>query len=164
MKDLARALPEAKRINRGKSSISDLAEKAYSLGASRVVIVDQIKGNPSRLRFLNTSSRPPQWEKSVLLGGVALHREITRKRFPSVDSSIVAFSDESLALLAEALSRGFSLPIAEEARSLSDEELLAHDSILFLYIRGQKRAASFFLPDTGEEVGPRLYLRGIHEV
>ncbi len=96
--------------------------------------------------------------------GVALHREITKRRFPRVDSSVVAFSDEGLASFAEILSQGFSLPMAGEVKSLNDEELLAHDSVLFLNVRGKKRTASFFLPDTEEEVGPRLYLRDVHEV
>lgn len=161
LKDLCRVIPEAIKVNRGKSSIIDLSEKAIKLGASRLVIIDQIKGNPSRMRFFDVTKIPPEPNpRTVLFSGVALRREITEKRVPKVETIEVAFSDSSMRELSNLLGEGMGISVLEDP--IKTEELGKVDSDVVLFVHTNKRPAiSFFLTDPVEELGPRIYVKGV---
>ncbi len=54
--DFARSVPNSIRINRGKLSITEVAEKAIEENAEKVIIVDRWKGGTGKLRFFNVNS------------------------------------------------------------------------------------------------------------
>jgi len=49
--DLAHAIPHTIRINRGKSNLTTLAEKALERGAEKIIIVDRWKGNLGKIQL-----------------------------------------------------------------------------------------------------------------
>ncbi|PNV77891.1 MAG: hypothetical protein C0200_03875 [Thermoproteota archaeon] len=161
LKDLCRVIPGAVKVNRGKSSIMDLSEKAIRLGASRLVIIDQIKGNPSRMRFFDVTKTPPEPNpRAVLFSGVALRREITERRAPKVETIEVAFSDESIRELSNLLGEGMGISVL--GNPIRSEELgkVNSDVVLFVHLN-KKLTISFFLTDPVEELGPRIYVKGV---
>jgi hypothetical protein len=161
IKDLCRVIPGAIKVNRGKSSIIDLSERAIRLGASKLVIIDQIKGNPSRMRFFDVAKAPPEPNpRSILFSGVALRREITEKRVPKVETIEIAFSDDNMKELSNLLGEGMGISVLE--CPIKTEELGKVDSDVVLFVHLNKRPAiSFFLTDPVEELGPRIYIKGV---
>ena len=51
LNELAQAVPNAVKVNRGRSSLDELALKALKYGARYVVLFTDFHGNPSSMRF-----------------------------------------------------------------------------------------------------------------
>ncbi len=109
--DLARALPDAIRVNRGKSNIVELAEKARACEAKSVLIVGRgLHGNPGRLVFLAIMEDEFFFYPIIIsLAGVKLARELRIKVAP------VSFEKFSVAVLENASSaaKDFALSLSE---------------------------------------------------
>ena len=74
-KDLAKALPYSKYVNRGKGNVWDMVELALSQGFFRVLVVGETKGNPSIIRTIEVGDTP-RWGIQLYITGVRLCREI----------------------------------------------------------------------------------------
>lgn len=74
-RELANALIGGCYITRGKKGVLDLKGLALSLKASRLIVVQARKGNPSRLDFYDVTSRDVPLLGSLLVSGVKLVRE-----------------------------------------------------------------------------------------
>ena len=74
-RDLARALIRGYYVTRGKRRILDLKGLALSFKASRLIIVQAKRGNPSRLDFYDTTLKELPLLGSLLISGVKLVRE-----------------------------------------------------------------------------------------
>lgn len=74
-RDLAHALINGYYVTRGKKSILDLKGLALNLKASRLILIQAKKGNPSKLDFYDTTSREAPLLGSLLMSGVKLVRE-----------------------------------------------------------------------------------------
>ena len=72
-RDLERTLPTLKYIQRGKSSLTDIINE---YGKHRILVLDEIKGNPSRFRLYVDGLLKYQ----LLIRGVQLQREILGKK------------------------------------------------------------------------------------
>ena len=118
-KDLANALPNAMKINRGKLSISELAQRAYNLGADRVILVNRgARGNPGRILFLRVFEDKFQLLPLILkVKGVKLLREIPESApLASVKSACIIVPEgetSDLQHLGESLSDALNLHYLE---------------------------------------------------
>ncbi|MFN4045755.1 MAG: hypothetical protein ACK4H7_00240 [Acidilobaceae archaeon] len=77
VKDLASVMPGALRLTRGHKSLSDLAKEALFVGADRVIVICERRGNPGVIRVYEPLASPPALgEKAVfIVAGVRLARE-----------------------------------------------------------------------------------------
>ncbi|OYT28265.1 MAG: hypothetical protein B6U95_04485 [Thermofilum sp. ex4484_82] len=117
--ELARALPDAVRINRGKQNIINLAEKARLYEAKSVLIVGRgLYGNPGRVTFLSVlENRFFFYPLIITFSGVKLARE-QKAKIPSVSLekfSVVVKSSasEDARELALSISEALQLNYAE---------------------------------------------------
>ncbi len=60
IKELARGIPGAKSLTRGKQGFSEFCDSATNLGASGILLVGAFHGNPGRIGFLKFSGET--WE------------------------------------------------------------------------------------------------------
>jgi len=138
-KDLQRALPHSKYVNRGKGSVWDIVELAFRQGFLRVLIVGETKGNPSLIRSIEVF-REPRWGLQIYISGVKLCREVGCEK--SEGESLVVEGD----LYHEPLRKVFQYPIEGEA----------------VVLREIKGRASFVYE--GANVGPLFTVRGWDEI
>ncbi len=139
-KDLQRALPGSKYVNRGKGSVWDIVERALSQGFFRVLIVGETKGNPSIIRSIEVG-REPRWGIQVYISGVKLCREIGCSE--NTGDFVVVRGD----MFEEPLRKVFEYPVQEGEPVILEE-------------RGT--VARFLYGD--ETVGPVFRVRGWDEV
>ena len=57
LRELSYVIPKSIRVNRGRTSLSEVFDKARSLNASKVLLVASIKGNPSLILVFGTDKR-----------------------------------------------------------------------------------------------------------
>ena len=156
-KELARSLPRAVRVNRGKMSLAEVVERAKSLGASRVVIVGRgLRGNPGRVEILE-GLNPPFVSLVLKLRGVKLARELGVRPTPPLSAAVVAQPVPAAVEFAHELAAAMDLSILEGVRpeDLAD----SYDSVLLVEHVGRGGAAFalwFLDPRTGGPRGPRL--------
>ncbi len=77
-KDLQKALPQSKYVNRGKGNIYSIAERAEREGYTRILIVGETKGNPSIIRVVQLY--PPRWDIQIYISLIKLCREVGCKK------------------------------------------------------------------------------------
>lgn len=95
-RDLARALINGYYITRGKRRILDLKGLALSFKASRLIVIQAKKGNPSKLDFYDATSRDVPLLGSLLMSGVKLVREQKHTtRAPSKARLVVHYEVET---------------------------------------------------------------------
>ena len=75
VKDLVLVIPGAVRLTRGHLSMRDLAVEAQLVGADRVVVVGEKRGNPGIIRVYKVSGDSLVNIVSFIVKGVALSRE-----------------------------------------------------------------------------------------
>ncbi len=160
VRELYHVIPGAHRVNRGKSSIEDLNELALSKGLSRLLIVGTRAGNPSFLMFYSTNPLRPLLLNQIILRGVTLRREFTKRRAPFSRTMGITYQGD-LRNLAKELARGFSLsdPISvnrEEIPNLKGEL----DLVLHLSGGGEVVHSTFYYVYPFHEVGPRIRIKG----
>lgn len=152
IKDLALILPGAMRLNRGHLSMKDLAIEAQLVGADRVVIVGEKRGNPGIIRVYKVSRDTLVNIVSFIIKGVALSRE-TGAGHPSKGTPLRLIVDTDGSPIADEFADAFVL--AFHARVLEDprpSDVFA--KITRLDDRNVK--VEFFQED--RRVGPRLKL------
>ncbi|RLE89624.1 MAG: hypothetical protein DRJ49_02440 [Thermoprotei archaeon] len=166
--DLARSLPKATRINRGKLNIEELATKALDLGAERVLIVGRgLHGNPGRITFLMISEERYYFYPLIIqLKGVKLMRELHDISSPGrvERCAIVITPGPSIELseLAHSLSEVLGIFYLEEdsLRSLSN----AFDNIIVLEeipSIGTRFVLKFINPRDLKPSGPKLFIKRV---
>jgi U3 small nucleolar ribonucleoprotein protein IMP4 len=109
VKDLVSVLPGGVRLTRGHSSYADLAREALRVGADRVVIIGEWKGNPGVVRVYEpTRDLELKHIVAMVVLGVKLARESgaskpVNPRFLVVEADGSAIAEE----FSEALVRAF---------------------------------------------------------
>ncbi len=165
--ELAHALPDALRINRGKNNILDLAEKARAYNAKTVLIVGKgLRGNPGRLVFLRIMERRYFFYPLIVsLAGVKLARELKVRPSPvSIENfSIVTLEDfsDNTKEFALALSEALQVNYTET----SNLEFLAHifNRVLFIEETNLEKSPFFikFVKPGRKIDGPLLKVRRV---
>ena len=154
--ELAATLPGAIRVNRGKMSFEDIAEKAWELEADRVILVNRWKGNPGKIcLYLVGDEGLEPFPPLIYIYGVKLRRDMGI-RLGRVRSLAVAARPER-ARLGRALAEFLEVPFLRAGEELEEGE---HPDVLLKVWPDRERYAvmSFFRPD-GREVGPRIRVR-----
>lgn len=157
--DLSRSIPGLVRVNRGKMSILDVAEKTLEMGSEKFIIMDRWKGGPGRMRFFTVSSEvfreiPPR----LYISGVKLRREFdvprerVKERINLLFLDVGKKADPEVEKLRLSISEIFGLPtFRDAAEAMGYEACMRIDSgkDCWAYL-------SFFLMPSGVEVGPRI--------
>jgi len=155
--DLANVIPNLLRVNRGKMSTDEVAEKALELNADRVVIVDRWHGGPGSIKFFRVGesglvSIPP----IIHVAGIRLSREFGISRVKPATSLIAQPSLKVLSVV-EALSKFFGIPI------LPIDEVAKVSSTLMSILRdnGSRIVITFIVKPNHVEVGPRIMVSNV---
>lgn len=118
--ELSRMFQGSVRVNRGKMSLTSLAEKAIEEGADRVVVVEEWQGNPAKLLFFTLAeSGLSQTPPTIIIRSVKLQRDFGTRKERIGKAIGVALLDVSSGAegqkLASALSRFLHIPIYTQA-------------------------------------------------
>jgi U3 small nucleolar ribonucleoprotein protein IMP4 len=157
-KDLAAVLPEAVKLNRGKSSLRDLYYDAVGLGAERVVVVGVWKGNPGTIRVYAVPEPPEAGLKlmsEIVLAGVTLRREIPGSQKVMATRRLalsLANVPTRLHQVLDTLSRSFLASLL-----LDDSRLEHYDVVAYVEHHGAEGLVlTFKCTGTGRVCGPKL--------
>ncbi len=116
--ELAKALPEAIRVNRGKFPLKELARIALDFGAYALILIGSFKGNPGkiviyRIEELRYYKIPP----TIYIKGVKLLREMHKKSpLPIVKSLFVICKEDEpdfVKEFSETLASAIKMPYLE---------------------------------------------------
>ncbi len=155
--DLARSIPNAVRVNRGKMNLDGVAEKALELNADRVIIINRWKGGPGKIELFQVVQEgltlfPPL----LYVRGVRLQREFKAKVRPFRATAITMppKSPNEIVRIAESLANFLNVPILQVGVLPTEFQASMHissDISRFTQI-------TFLLLPKIMEVGPRLTL------
>ena len=155
--ELAATLPGAVRVNRGKMSFEDIAEKAWELGADRVILVSRWKGNPGKICLFRLGEEGLQpFPPLIYIYGIKLRRAMG-VRLGKV-RSIGVVADPGRTRLGRALADFLDAPFLGRGEARGAQGDL--DIILRVRPDVERYAVmSFFRAQDGLEVGPRIRVR-----
>ncbi len=156
--ELARMIPGIVRVNRGKMSADEVAEKALECEADRTVIVDRRHGGPGDIKLFKIGetglvSTPPM----IHVAGIRLQRDFGSSGGRPAGYVIAASDDQGESLkVADALSSFFNTPIKTMQRA-------SEQPTTYIYVSRDKagRLVVTFMLDHGHEIGPRIVVSGL---
>jgi len=135
VKELARIVPGSATQSRGKKAIDDVAEDARHAGHTHVAVITESHGNPAAIRAFRVTEDGWRWHESeFLIKGLKLSRDFGNRVHRADEIAV----DDTI---------GFANALGIEHGEGDTELRAAKDSITFF--------------QAGEEVGPRITLRGI---
>ncbi|MEM1605127.1 MAG: hypothetical protein QW604_00830 [Fervidicoccaceae archaeon] len=119
IKDISSLSANIVRLNRGKMTFKELLSRAFALGAKTLVIVGEIRGNPSIMRVYDTEplwmNQPPIHIFTLFISGVSLSRErrhgLPEKPVSNVYVVSSDFANETHRIISLAFTRVFSATI-----------------------------------------------------
>ena len=155
--ELAATLPGAIRVNRGKMSFEDIAEKAWELEADRVILVSRWKGNPGKIcLYLVGDEGLEPFPPLIYIYGVRLRRDMGVRLGRVMRLAVVARPER--ARLGRALAEFLEVPLLGAGEELGEGG--RPDVLLKVWPDRERYAVmSFFRPSDGREVGPRIRVR-----
>jgi U3 small nucleolar ribonucleoprotein protein IMP4 len=156
-KDLANVIPQAVRVNRGKMSLDDVAEKAIELEADRVIVVDRWHGGPGRINFFQitpTGLRPVP--PPMVIAGIRFRREFKEgtKRIKSSVITVDPVDSSELQRIADHLSQFLGLPVLSVDEASGKNVVSMHLS----FGTSRRPQISFLQLQRIVEIGPRVTL------
>lgn len=153
-KELASSLPQALKINRGKTRLTELIEHAKSLGATNVVIVGRgLQGNPGRIGIINLGSGYGSPPFLILkLKGVRLARELGVRPRPPTNIAVVALNQTLSLELGHELAVALNLPLLEGLEAVGS----AYESVILVEALTSGLQVVRFVSPNGAPRGPRL--------
>jgi len=155
--DLARSIPRSMRINRGKSSLDTLAEKALEHEAEKVIICDRWKGGLGKLHLFELgSSGLVQFYPLMCVRKVKLQKTFGYVRSKAAKSLILQ-TESGISFearkLADILSHFFNIPKLTSDETLSPNTQAAMD----ISLNAARRIQITFLQTPRKiEIGPRI--------
>ncbi|HIE13979.1 TPA: hypothetical protein EYP70_01765 [Candidatus Bathyarchaeota archaeon] len=153
--DLTSVIPRTFRINRGKSSLEDLAEEAASRGLKKVIVIDRWKGEPGRIRLFKTgATKLIEVIPRIYIRGIKLQREFGVKKRPKVRLLHIRkpkVGGAEAKKFVASLSNFIEVPVVD------GEQDQRCDAELRLSLDEEKHfVITFFLSPQGVEIGPRI--------
>jgi len=151
--DLAHVLPSLLRVNRGKMSADEVAEKALEYDAERVVIVDRWHGGWGSIKFFQVDesglvSVPPV----IHIASMRLRREFGVSGVKPALSLAVSEQSAKVLMAADALSRFFGIPLLS-----SNETIESGSTVMYVSVdMSNKIVITFMVVPNEVEVGPRI--------
>lgn len=158
--ELKRAVPNLIRINRGKTSFDELAEKAMELKANRVIIVDRWHGGIGKIQFFHveTSGLIPALP-TIYVAKVKLQREFGEKRMkPNITLAVTKTSPHSAEenALAQSLSKFLDIPVL----SVEDATSKGYNAVMQISRDTSNQLQITFLKlPIMRETGPRITIK-----
>lgn len=161
--ELARLIPKCIRVNRGKMSLDNLAEKALENNIARVLIIEEWHGNPGKMALFKVLESGLSWfPPKMIIRSLTLQREIKRsqvkttKVYGILESSEGAMSDVSK--LTSVLSDFLQLP----KLSHKDVGCLKNQNVVEIshFSHGCIKITFTNFPK-GVELGPRIILSNL---
>ena len=152
LNELARPLPNVRKLNRGRTGLDHLVSTALQLGATYTVVVYSRRGNPSLIRFLD--NRSGRWMPYVLkLFGVKLLSDMDHVRVRQRKAERAIVVDRTDSFIGDILMEVFGFPLLDDVpRDYRGVILAVHDA----YGRDWKYEVSMYLDDYGKIYGPQL--------
>lgn len=158
--ELGRMIFNAVRVNRGKMSVDEIAEKAVELQAENVIVVDRWQGGPGEIRmFTVAESGLIPVDPVIHVGGIRLQREFVNvaRAKPAVSVSTAQPESGEVRRLAEAFSSFLSIPIL----SIKDASDAGQCSIRVMSSRDGRVAVTFMAEPEHVEVGPSIRISAL---
>jgi len=153
--DLTRVIPGIVRVNRGKMSMDEVAEKALEHNADRVVIINRWHGGPGRIEFFRIGVSGLVHVPPILyVAGIRLQREFALVKLKSALSLVITQSNENSIKIVDSSSKFFNLPVMIEKEVLSKHQVAMHIS----YDASGRVQITFMLLPQKVEIGPRITL------
>ncbi len=153
--DLARSIPGAVRVNRGKMNLDGIAEKALEIGADRVVVVNRWKGGLGKIGFFKAGSEGLTPMFPVLyIASIRLQRELDA-RIGLVQSLAVTMESEAspeVMKTAESLARFFNIPFLPREKAPLKRQVSMH----FSSDASRRTQITFMRLPKFIEAGPRI--------
>lgn len=157
--DLACLIPGLIKVNRGKMSLLEVAERTLQLGANKFIVIDRWMGGPGRIRLFKITNggfeeKPPR----IYISGVKLRREFrklserVKERINLLFLEVNEIIDQRIEKFSTELSEFLELPMLKSGIEALNYEACMRVSIgedCWAYI-------SFFLLPGNVEVGPRI--------
>lgn len=113
-RELARVLPGARYLPRGKKTVRKLASLSSFFGSSLVVVITSREGQPHELRFLDTSSGWRWMDAKIELSKVILQRDLGKK-IKLHDSKLATDGSSQAKKFADFVVSVTKLPLVEKA-------------------------------------------------
>ena len=157
-KDLAAAIPSLKKVNRGKMSFYDIEERAFEIGADRVLIIDRWKGRPGRIRLFEIKNGIQQVPPQIYVRGVKFRRDFKIKLANQSSPHSIFIEEpegmsEEIERLSETFARFFEIP---KVKPKMIEKPLDFEVMRFSVEPENMIRVSFYLMPKNIEVGPRI--------
>jgi len=156
--DLTRVIPKIVRVNRGKMSLDEIAEKALEQGADKVIIIDRWEGGPGKIQFFCIGeSGLVRFPPILYVVGIRLQREFALTRLKPVHSLAITSTVDNSMQLADSLSKFLNFPLLIE-----NETLLKYQVAMYISKDATRRVqTTFMLLPQKLEVGPRITIRRV---
>mgnify|MGYP001039080170 CR=1 FL=1 len=156
-RDFVNSIPDVVRVNRGKTSLDGVTERAIELEADRVVVVDRWRGGLGKINLFRISSTglksvPPL----MLITGIRLRREFKEGTKRARSSAITLEPEDSpeLERIAGRMSQYFSLPVL----SVDEAARKYGASMHFSFDSSRRLQITFMRLQRMVEIGPRVTL------
>lgn len=147
--DLENALPGVVKLTRGKASLEALLEEAVVVGAERIIIVYDRRGNPSSMRAIDVVRR--SWSPHVLIvSGVKMREDMPVAVLRRRKAESAAIVDYTASEIPDVLASWLRYPLFY---SIDLERLRGRYDTL-IAVRGSPGAYSLEIIDGGD-LGPR---------
>ncbi len=152
--DFSNSIPNVVRINRGKMSLNDVAERAIEINAKKVVLVERWKSGFGKISFFTVdSSGLTSFPPLMFLSKVLLRREFKKsKRSYSSVITIAPDNSPKLERLAERLSQFINF----SHLSLGEAAETHHVSLHISQVPSGHIQVTFMLLEQMIEIGPRV--------
>lgn len=155
--DLTRSIPNSVRINRGKSSLDSLAEKALEHETGKIIISDRWKGGLGKIQLFKVGNTGLiQFYPLIYVKKVKLRRTFGHVRTKAVKSLTLQIETEippEAHDLGDALSHFLNIP------KLSTDETLSPNTqaVMHISLNAARRIQITFLQTPQKtEIGPRI--------
>jgi len=153
--DLARIMPGIVRVNRGKMSTDEVAEKALEHEADRVIIVDRWHGGPGKIKLFRIGeSGLVSNSPTINIAGIKLQRELGVSKVKPTHSFVLSASQNQTEVLrlADAFSKFFNIPFLSLEEAVKEGPTLMH----VVSDRANRISIIFMVEPKHVEVGPRV--------
>lgn len=160
-RDLSHVIPGVLRINRGKMSKNEIAEKALEVKAEKVAVINRWKGGPGKIELFNLDFGKLQPVPPLIyLRGVKLRREIPGAliRGRRIKNLAIEQPDNptgEIEKFKSALKNFFSLPVVSQEEAESG----LYDAIMKMKLDQTGRIiVTFIFAAERKETGPRMII------
>ncbi|TFF88672.1 MAG: hypothetical protein EU549_02590 [Promethearchaeota archaeon] len=172
---LSGLIPDSTRINRGRSGIKDLILQANKYNSDLILIIDSMRGNPSRIRFLMINGIKAKFHPlEIYIDSIILSAQQSRKKFVNKNYQLIIASSqrqenlEKLGItLGEILKTEFRI-INEFNKDINyikmkQNDILENTIVLYLTERKKKINIVFF-DSMQEKIGPEIIVKDYKQV